>query len=312
MDRGKLKEIEEKDAEIARLIYQQEKLKKAKREKAKQLKKEGQTEEGRGGRREYKHETRREERVSERDGVRHVTRVEEHVTRQDGVTRSHRSQHTRMARSTSGSGRTPSHLLDAREERALPPYRHPPPANAISSPNHSNHSESPPYDRPPLPPHPGTSSNICFDYKVNKSYSSCYVFVGSQQVLTNASNTQLDHFRKHLHHNVIRSLIAARVTRPTNSPPHLINNNTPQLITKTSAHPLLGTLYTKMCETCFIFYLFIYLFVRSVSSPASQGAEGRGSQNVFASLDPTFHEAPARPPPAQSRPQQHSPMRGFD
>ena len=158
VDRGKLKEIEEKDAEIARLIYQQEKLKKAKREKAKQLKKEGQTEEGRGGRREYKHETRREERVSERDGVRHVTRVEEHVTRQDGVTRSHRSQHTRTERSTSGSGRTPPHLLNAREERALPPYRHPPPANAISSPNHSNYSESPPYDRPPLPPHPGTNS----------------------------------------------------------------------------------------------------------------------------------------------------------
>ena len=42
VDKQKLKEIEEKDAEIARLIHQQEKLKKAKREKAKELRRQAQ------------------------------------------------------------------------------------------------------------------------------------------------------------------------------------------------------------------------------------------------------------------------------
>ena len=40
MDKHKLKEIEERDAEIARLIHKQEQLKKAKRDKERQLRKE--------------------------------------------------------------------------------------------------------------------------------------------------------------------------------------------------------------------------------------------------------------------------------
>jgi len=40
VDKHKLKEIEEKDAQIARLIYEQEKLKKAKRDKGKELRQE--------------------------------------------------------------------------------------------------------------------------------------------------------------------------------------------------------------------------------------------------------------------------------
>ena len=40
VDKHKLKEIEERDAEIARLIHKQEQLKKAKRDKERQLRKE--------------------------------------------------------------------------------------------------------------------------------------------------------------------------------------------------------------------------------------------------------------------------------
>ena len=103
-------------------------------------------------------------------------------------------------------------------------------------------------------------------------------------MLTNASNTQLDHFRKHLHHNVIRLLIAARVTRLTNSPHNIINNNTHQLITKTSAHPLHGTLYTKMCETCFILFIYLFWLGLGVSAVQPRKALKDGAHKTYSLL----------------------------
>lgn len=114
--------------------------------------------------------------------MRHVTELEERVTHEDGVTRKHRAQRTHTEHSSGSGGRggggggsggrdralqqrhaSPPHMRNASaDERELPPYRHPPPITASPSRGGGGGSggrpardDSPPYDRPPLPPQHG-------------------------------------------------------------------------------------------------------------------------------------------------------------